>query len=855
MALFPGEDVVPVTAADGRTLMVPRSLAGMVPQQIAQLPQDPGIAPGAAPMPEMAPTIPQDYGVLQDESAAPQSVIEQLQAQGAPTDMVQNGEDYVVDPKTLSKPMQKALSPAGMKNAEVYAGKAQKAQAKVDAAYAKAQAAYEKSPAGKQEAVQARTDDATAAQAAAVNTLATVEGVEQDLVARATADSNIALNQLKDAENKEALDWQSRVEKKTNEMVGIRKKMAGTKINREADHPILAAIFAGLAGLGSAMKGEKVDTYEILTRAIDRKVAEQEADLERMGKIYGMTKDEVDMLKEQSKDKLAFHNAMFAGEVDKAKRTIEEFTARSASDKTRALAKQQIAALDQIAAQRQNASVQWGLEFDQKDQHQKMQHKASMAAVGAQYYGINMNDKLQRDKMKQDLIIAAAQDKARGDEAAYKMRIEADKNLTERGMKGVDNDYLLTAEGRAKIDAAAKLEAQAAALEGSNPAAAEATRQKAAMIRSDARTFNAVMARDPTQAGVMSKKYAAAQGMIDVIDNIKIMSDQVGRGVIGKSEGQQKLDAMYRLLAVKGKEAWQLGAWDKGSATLSKDIYGQNPAEWDQKTMRGWVSDVLGDDPKGFKGRMDVVASDLENGVTLEIAKNSNWNGKGKLFTRQEPGAANTPTDMAAGKLMSTPSGNELTKDAEAAQDSTGTAIADTLLPVRHLTGRSANSKEGAAEAAQSLRYPGLQKEQEPAFEVLARQYNSKDPAVKQRASDELAAQVVTNAEKYPDRVLPVMRNLRDHAPDAYIKARAAMPKGGPADEQLTFEETTLAGVGMVPTPQLAARVATSVGRDGYPKDQVGMRDIARRAGEGDELAKQAMVDIVSRSGQAKAAR
>lgn len=837
MALFQGEDMVDVTTPDGRTLTLPRSIVptSMMPQMAV-----PGVAPSGSGVPAGALPPPPN-------GAPPTELAPTLPSPDAPTTgaTVEEGEPTI-----------KNTAGTGSVTMGEPTVRTERQVAQDDARAAKAKAAYDASPAGKMANAEAQQTNALGAEAQAMYGASDLEAAEQDTVADALHTRNEQLDKLFAARNTEAQAAAQAEEKKAGEVSTLRTKIANTKIDRHADHPILAAIFAGLAGLGSAIKHEKIDTLDILYKAIDRKVAAQEADLDRMAKTYDMTKDELAMLKEQSKSKLQMHNTMIAGETEKAVRQIEELTARSSSEKTKANAQVMIAQLQQRAADKSMDAMRWGLDYDQKTQAEKNQNSRFYSDLGFRQKAHADDMQIDREKIAADLEKALAADRASGNMAEYKERLQAAKDVAEKGMKGVDNDYLYTPEGRTQLDQAKQLEDQAQQLEEAGKTdqmafnvkggqqAVALMRQKAAVLRGNARTFGVVQARNAEQAGKMSEKYAAAQSMMDTIDEIKILYDQVGRGYIAKDKGQQALQAKYKLLSVKGKEAWQLGAWDKGSAVLTEGILGRDPTEgWDTGNLANALGIEAGNDPEGFKSRLDAVAQSLDQDVRSQVAKNSNWDGKGDLFTHK---TAHQPDqiDQASSTLTQARSGVELQNDA----DATGT-VGKVARKVGYPFSPSAADE---AAGAQSPRYPGLSRDQEKPFDTLLQATKSPDPKVRQQAIDELAAKAINSADKRPDFAVPYMQNLREYAPDAYAKARAAMPRGTKTDEVISMDEKLRAGAGVTPTDNLAASVVNSIKPDGTVGDEAGYRELARRASQKDTIARSALMEIVKRSGQAK---
>ncbi len=422
MALFPGEELIPVTTPDGRTLQLPRSAVPASMQVAASPPVSDEIAgaPGAA---QELPSV--LGGFTRSEENPGDQPGYGFQGPEYGTTPIQNGPDFkagVVDIKAIQKQQlaDKAKAAADAKK-----------QAKAD----KAAAAYNASPEGKLANAQARQDAAQTAEQGAVLNAADLEAAEQATVANAMHDRNEILDR-KYAERAAGMQEEARAqEEKLNEVTALRKKIADTKIDRSLDHPVLTAIFAGLAGLGKAMNqkaaGETMepDTLDLIYKIIDRKVNAQMADLDKMGKIYGMTKDELDLLKDKSKNRLEMYNAMIAGETDKAIRQVQEITARSASAKTKANAQVIIAQLQQRAADKTLEATRWGLDFDQKERQHKEAQATQRYGISVQKYGIDTNAQLRREELWADLQKTLAADRARGDEATMKARLEDDKEV------------------------------------------------------------------------------------------------------------------------------------------------------------------------------------------------------------------------------------------------------------------------------------------------------------------------------------------------------------------------------------------------------------------------------------------
>lgn len=830
MALFEGEEMVDVTTPDGRTISVPRSIANMsTVQQIAPggpitSPQSGGpvTTPGEIPGGFTAPTFETPQG---NPYEGPQV------APG--TGVVETGEPEVT-PVSMMPEMYVKARPAVMK------------RLKKDAADRAA------SPQGKLDAAQDQQIGAANAQAEAAVGMADVEAAEQDVLADAKEERNRQIDEMfakRATGMQQAADEQEAVTQRVNT---VRTKIANFKVDREHDSKTMASIGMILAALGTAInnttykRSDENPALKIYYEAIDRKVAGQMADLDQMGKIYGLTKDELDIHKEKSKSTLEYWNTMVAGETEKSIRIVEAVTARSASAKTKANAQMFIAQLQERVAEKTLAATQWGIDFDQKDKHQKAQIRAQNYATSVTDRHYKAEEQLTREKIYADKIAALAALKQSGDAEAQKSFMAASKDVDELGVTGADSKFLLTAEGRAMKDQAAKLDAEADALEANPDAMARSVasnqiamrRQKAAELRGNADVYGVAKFRNSTVAKNVVDTYAAGQAMIDVIDDIRLM--EAGRGLVGHTVDQQELSAKYQLLAVKGKAAFALGAWDKGTAVLSKNIYGEDPSKWSAETLRGYVSDVLGTDPEGYKTRLNAVATDIENSTRLQIQKHAvKWDGKDKLFTRKKAQDTNSTTRKASAALTQAPGGADVIR----VPVKTGSDQAN-----EELRGRgydipksiSEQARDEAMNSGQSAKYPGLSKAQEAPFDTLLVEYKNGNKA----AGDALVAKVVNEAERRPDLALPLLRTLKEHAPALGAAARVALPKDSKADKQMTLEDHNEIARAPAPPHEMATMIIATMNDDGTVTADAEYRALGTRAGAGDQAAKQALADI-----------
>jgi hypothetical protein len=844
MALFQGEDLVDITTPDGRTMTLPRSAvpASLLPQQqIGPAPtlQAPGMPPQQeAPMPSLAP---------------PPDAEPQIPLGGAPS----GGPTAVVD---MGEPTTQRMS---VRQHDVQVAK----QKQTDAKAAKAQAAKAASPAGQMAGAQQQTQAGMDAEKTASDNAANVEAAAQDLQGQAMEQHNQKIDALLE---KRAIDAQAAADaeqKKMDEIAGIRKKIAGTKIDRTADHPIIAALGVALADLGSAMQNRFTNNQlgtanlDMFWKALDRKVANQMADVDLMEKNYGLAKDELGSLKEMGSNKLEMYNALVAGEADKAKRHLEEISAKSASEKTRANAKILAAQIDQRASAAHSDAVRWGLEYDQRDQHQKQQLGLGYSQLAETKRSNIENAQLKREDMYLDAQKYMAQLKSSGDTEAYKAALKQTEEVGKRGVRDVNGDLLMTPQGRALTAQAKQLEDEAAKTEDAGKAdpltfgikggkqRVEMLREKAAQLRGEANNNGSVLAHSDTEAVTVSNMIASGQSTVQLIDGIKELSDQAGRGLISRDDAQAKLQGMFNQLGPNLKEAWQLGAWDKGSANLVASIIGADPSsDWNSGALATALSQKMYENPKAFKGRLDSVAEGLERTAKNRLVGLGAKFGKDeKVLARQVGLDEDSPTAKASAGLQGpTPVGvaEDLSKDRSIPGQIAG-KVNDTLT---YGVGPGISRDEQARNVEErngSMKNIGLDKTQAQSFNTLLTRYKAGSP----QDGDQLVASVANNAAKQPDLAVSLLHNLREFAPDLYVKARMVVPKGGQVDQQMSYEETSRIGDAQQPTQEIATMVTNTIDNHGKVTDQDGWRELARRATAGDKDAKKAILDIARQAG------
>lgn len=850
MALFQGEQLVDIVTPDGRAMKVPASVAQGL--QIQQTPAAGGV-PQANPMPTaQAPTtadVPPD-SVTGGQLPSAQNPYVLPDTNEVP----RNSADFVVPDPTVAA---QRGAPARAK------------QAKKDAAAQKAVAAAAASPQGQRAASEQQTQGAYGNEAQATLDASTVEAATNDMLGNAAAEHNQKINTYLDQKAAAAQQAVADEQKKNDEILALRKKIASTKIDRKADHPVLAALSIALAGLGSAMQNRYTNqapstaALDTFWKALDRKVQNQMADLDLMEKDYGMAKDELSSLKDMGGRKLELYNTLVAGEADKAKRHLEEIVAKSASEKTKANAKIMMAQIDERAAAAHQDAMRWGQEYDQRDAHQKQQMNLGWAQYGETRRSNMANEQLKREDMYLDSQKYMAGLKAKGDEEAYKAALKQQEEVSKRGIRDSNGDLFLMPGAKGLLDQANQLEAQAQQLEEAGKAdplsfgikggkqAVEMYRERASQLRGQANQ-NAVLGFNDTDATKVSDLLAAGQGTVQLIDRIKALADKAGRAGIERDAAQAELQSMFNQLGPNLKEAWQLGAWDKGSANLVQSIIGQDPSsEWNAGVLSGLITGKMFNDPQAFKKQLDSVADGLEDRAKNTLIHRGAKFGKDqRVLQRLESVDPNSPTGKAAGSLE----GSTVPGQAEKIAGSGGAAakIVDTLtIGKGPLSSREeqATAFENNQPISTLSRY-GLNEKQVTGFDSLLKSYkagNAKD-------GDQIVASIANNAVQNPDTAVALLRNLQEYAPDLYTKARMTLPPGGPADEQMTYIETSRIGNALLLTPQIMSEVISTMDDNGKITNQDGWKELARRARAGDPDAKKAILEIARHAGVKSAA-
>lgn len=829
MALFQGDELVDVTTPDGRTLKLPRSIvpASMLPQQqIAPAPLAPDVngAPGAlAPAPELtAPPTPSVTG----------GMLPTVEDQASPPAGAQ--------PDLAPVPVQ-SLAPGVGKGKPGDLARSNKAFDKQQAT----QAAAANTPDAKLQAANAQTQGAYADEGDAVAQQGDIDAAGQLVVADAYKTRNENLDKLFTQRQQQATADLEAQNQKIAEMESLKKKIAGAKIDRNADHPILGIIGIALAGLGSAMQhrydGQAPDmtALKLFYQSIDRKVAGQMADLDQQKTILGMTKDELQTLKDKASSRLALNNLLISGESERTARQIEEVAARSSSDKVKVQAAQLAAQIRQRAGEKSMEAVQAQLTFDQREKFQKQDMGYKYASLGEQKTEHADEIAVKREEIAKDLEIALAQENARSGDASMKMMFEMQKDNETRGIANVaTGEPLLNKAGLDMMKQADAYDAKAAQVEAAKgpmgvltseqQQLANALRQKAQGLRGEARIKYTFRERDPVQAGKVSDQYNAGQQIVSLVDDIKQMYDDKGRSFASTDEKRAAIQAKVTELTMQLKTAWQLGVLSKQDLNTISQATGGDPTGYDAGVVMHKLGLDLGQDPEAFKGRLDTLADDTEKAVWGKL-KADQYDGPSEgLFHRKT-----APENSTARKAIRTLEQEKTPLETEQSIRDSGKGVLGKVRTgaqaVFYLT--TPNHEADKAQQEGSITHPGLTDNQAKALDTLLSSYQSGN----KRDGDLLVQQVINTR---PGLAISLMHSLRDEAPDLYAKARQSVSK--PVADQLDYEEQSQIGASLMPTSILVQQVLTN------PGDEKGTKELVRRATTGkDKEAQAALKDIV----------
>lgn len=797
MPLFQGEDLVDVTTPDGRTAKVPQSVASalqlsrlqpMTPPPMAGSPppvnpnQDQTFAPPGAPLgydPNATTgSVPQGYGPP-GADIQPTDVPQTLPTQNTP--------DYNLPGK-----------PGALEKAATAGDKVIKKQAA-------AQAKYAASPEGKLDAARGEVKTQNEEQAQDVVTAAELEGARDKLEANIKDKSNQTLTRLAGEQNDYLAQRGQEETKKVATLAAQHDKFANAKIDREHDHPILASIGILLAGIGAAYdKRQENPAIKIFWEAIDRKVAAQMNDIERMKAAYGLGREDLEEFRKSVSNENARRNFLRSTEAERAARQIEVIGAQTSSPLKQVQAQQLAAQIRQQGAQLGLQSVQQQTESDQKDR----QHRQE---IGLGYSRLS-EDKRQADQrltfdywktgVEQTAAIARAQHD--GGDAAAKALIEMSNKNEERGARSrVNNDeILLTGDGQKAVANGQKLLDQAAEIRAKkNPTAEDTARadmleQKGNEIIGTAKIVHAARFSGTPAKDAFDKTYNAASAITKSADHIANIYDDLKasgknpRSLASTSPEQAEITSEMNSLVLSLKGAYEMGALDKGLLLFTDKQLGGDVTKLDTGAFLHGLGLDLGQDPEAFKKRLRVVVNNVQNNTQNQLI-GTGWKGSVSDLFADERRVQDTPIGKAEQGLRAeeTPleTANQARKESKDIQLSGGGAKqnAPGASPLSPQARKAEKTAQNIEESGSSTKL-GLSNEGAANYNIFMSAVKSGDPKKAPQAVERLKSLVSTGK---PEVVLPLLQNVEQDAPDLYRTLRKSLPPDSPVESVLATRD------------------------------------------------------------------
>lgn len=297
------------------------------------------------------------------------------------------------------------------------------------------------------------------------------------------------------ARAKLAQDLETQRQQKLDQMMSMASQIQNTKIDREADHPVLAQIGIILGALGQTLnRSDHNLALDAFYKAIDRKVAGQMQNLEiKRGNLDTM-RTQYGLQKDLDRDRLTDEDAHRIAYLDDAAKKMTAMGTQLESPIAKANMQ---SALADIAAKRQDvidnaADRIKAQQLAAQARQDRLNSEAASRAVTLR--GQSLEDKRfyygQAQQEREHMATISAQMLERGD----KLSADRAKRVAELGVVDPNTGTLmLTPDGQRKMDQADQLEA--AARKATDPAQAQQFTQQAQQLRDYARINDAAIAQ------------------------------------------------------------------------------------------------------------------------------------------------------------------------------------------------------------------------------------------------------------------------------------------------------------------------------------------------------------------------
>lgn len=860
MALF-GSDMVDVTTPDGRRITVPSQLAAQFPGLVPSQPTAQNLGPslgGSAPGPIQPPV----GGELAAPPPPPPAPLGPAQISG-PGLVTSPAESPPGPPNTL--PRGPVTSPAqvpepGPPNTPKPLTDAELAKRGVAGGLAGENAAYDQ-------------------QAAAVRSGALADADAATQVGNAMAARDAAAQTELEKRQQVAADNQKQLDAAMTQRKIAADKLANTKIDHSADHPILSAISIILGAIGTAMVDRDATlaagfagrappptsenpALKMFYAQIDRKVARQMQDIELGRANLGETDKTIAMMRANGADKLQTMDVLRDAALQQSARQIETLKTKLGAPRAVANADMLLADIAQKRAASENQAGTTAYTRIQTEQARKDQLQMHAQSVGVQLRGQNLEqgrwvadaaEKKREFDKKEENDLKAVMLAHPGKTAAA--AASALKENEERAIGDVaTGGYLLQPEGlKAQKEAeghqATAEQMQAAADKETDPnkrqalkSRADAEAQKAAELRVEASTTGTWRV-SKEERGKFTDSIAAAQDIASTADEIKLLRQKYGSEAL-RGEAKAQMQEKSTALLMHLKKAWELGVLSGSDADYIETATGGDPS----KMTLADVSRLFG--TPDTASRLDALVHGIEDSTRNRMHVKG---FKGEFKVKRDEAANMTPEASAAADALKLPTPGEEIQGAgrtgKGVLDTAGTA-ADSYLNAQNtwaaLAGNSSDPKrrrEINAEAKAGGRgdvfdVPGLNDAQAKAVEanILAYKQNAGATDEASRSRAKKAADTLIGLASSDRQSLsgPVLDALGEHAPELQKQAVARLPKPV-ATARSGREQTVLEGASVGILKQNA------IGGDESSKQELGRRALA-----GDKDAVRAIQDLIN---------
>lgn len=829
MALFQGEDLVDVQTPDGRSLRLPASVAaslalsrgggmggGGMPGGPSQPPPPPPQKLGSTepvPMEIAGPAMPQQMpSSVTGGKLVTENPLENAPPPAAPKDTAAPSTPAsreVANPPEQLKPVTEAdLRKGG------YAGGVNAMNEKL-ANYADAGRAVADTQAAEHEAL----------------------GIAYEDQAKKRAEFNAATQA--ELEKKQLAQDKTRAS-----IASATKKIADYKVDRSSDHPIINAIGIALAGLGQAMAsryhgGQVGENPAMIAfyKALDRKVAAQMGDLDKMREDVAAKRTDLQDLRQSVTDYSARRDAMWAGEAERARLQVLAIGERSKSAQVKAQAQQMAAELGVKSAETLQSAIDKQIQADEKKaQLDESKRQANLSAYTARR-GQDIQKEIAGAELgykywatQQQVDAEAAKARASGDAAKAKQLDEATKDITQRAIGDRGGAFLLQPEGKKKMEQADAFEKQAQALEKSNPSAAQVYQQRAGDLRNEVYTDNlngVFRMASPDAKTKFAEKFGGAQTAVSLADDIRAMAAKHGKDWLSTDAGRAAIQEKASGLLLAGKDAAGLGVLSKQDVQLMTDwLGGKDPTKMSGDQIAYEISHgLIGTDPQAFVARLEGFGTDAKRKIYNELQRNG-YRGDIKTLFGEET-APNGPVAKSVEVIQQ--QGKNTAQAVENAKD----RPLDAINPGRPL-------QQERAQAYVNNQGTGLNDTARAEVLNLVKLSRGTGDVAEQ------AKQQLGQLAADPALGLGVMHVLRDDAPDAYAAARASVPKGATAD-QLSYEEQVRSKIPQAQQAVLGGKSVAELAQTALEQDYA-KPGSGRNSPEFKELSKQALTNPAAKA-------